>query len=51
MLELQHGQNVVVRVHGDLQQAGELLGHGAAGGDAAAGQERTGEESQQRDDS
>lgn len=31
VLELQHGQDVVVGVHWNLQQSGELLGHSAAG--------------------
>lgn len=35
MLELQHSENIIVRVHGDLQQPGQLLRYGAAGGDAA----------------
>lgn len=35
MLELQHGENIIVSVHRDLQKPGQLLGYSAAGGDAA----------------
>lgn len=35
MLELEHGEDVIVRVHGDLQQPGQLLRHCTAGGNAA----------------
>lgn len=37
VLELQHCQDVVVGVHWNLQQSGELLGHSAAGCYAAGG--------------
>lgn len=41
VLQLQHGQDVVVGVHRNLQQSGELLGHGAAGCYAAVMKENT----------
>lgn len=37
VFELEDRQDVVVGVHGDLQQSGQLLGHRAAGRDAAEG--------------
>lgn len=40
VLELQHGQDVVVGVHWNLQQSGELLGHSAAGCYAVVGKEK-----------
>lgn len=42
VFELQHCQDVVVSVHRDLQQPGELLRHGAAGRYAAGGREDNG---------
>lgn len=37
VFELENRQDVVVGVHRDLQQSGQLLGHRAAGRDAAEG--------------